>query len=129
MPENRGSQDNRERNPHKENEPHQDYYQASRYNEQQVALDTYEQLQDLLLNSPDVDLSTYRFLVNQVSFVAVLGKQPPDEIETEVIGFLSAGERIELPDTILKALRDRRAQATKQGPWIEGHYRPGKHMR
>ncbi len=123
MPEERGSQDNREQ------PPQQDYYQASRFaQEHHEALDTYEQLQALLLDSPDVDLSTYRFLFNQVSYVAILGQQPPDEIEAQVIGLLAAGETAAVPDNVLKVLRDRRAHLSRQAPWVEGHYRPGKPM-
>lgn len=120
--------ENREENLQQENEPQHDYYQSSRFAQEHEALDTYEQLQALLLDSPDVDLSTYRFLFNQVSFVAVLGQQPPDEIDAQVIGLLAAGETAELPDNVLKVLRDRRARVSKQAPWVEGHYRPGKPM-
>src|SRR3712207_3498665 len=50
-----------------------------------------------------VDLSAYRFLLDRVSYVVVL-------------------------EDVLKLLNARRAQATEVGPWVKGHYRPGKRL-
>ncbi len=34
----------------------------------------------------------------------------------------------QLPEDILTMLDERRKQAQQIGPWVEGHYRPGKRV-
>lgn len=104
------------------------YYKAARFRGEQPAGRAYFQAQDAIFNDPDCDLSTYRFLLQQISHVAVIGEPPPEDLEKKLQEILSTGEPTPLPPNILKLLTERRNQATKQGPWIERHYRPGQKL-
>lgn len=109
-----------------EQEP-QPYYQAARFQSERFAGRTYRQAQAAIYNArEDVDLSAYRFHLNQIWHVAVLGEQPSAEFEQRIQQILAAGELTPLPEEVLKLLVERRAQATQLGPWVEGHYYPGK---
>ena len=101
------------------------YHRAFRFNTERPARRAYFQAQDILFNTPECDLSAYRFLIRQLWHVAVLGEPPPEELEQKIQGILSRGEPVTLPPEILKLLAEHRAQATKQAPWVERHYRPG----
>jgi hypothetical protein len=41
---------------------------------------------------------------------------------------LAAGEPAVVPEDVLRLLNARRTAATQVGPWVEGHYRPGKRL-
>jgi hypothetical protein len=82
----------------------------------------------MLFNTPDADLSAYRFLLQQIWHVAVLGEPPPEEMAKKLETAFARGEPTQLPPDILKALAERREQATKQGTWVERHYRPGQNL-
>ncbi len=112
--------------PPREAEP-SPYYRAARFAAEPSARRTYFAVQDAIFQHPtDLDLSAYRFQLNRISHVAVLGQPPPDEVDQQLQALLAAGEATELPPDVLKLLRERRAQATRHGPWSEGHYRPGR---
>jgi hypothetical protein len=114
-----------ERPTSKEQEP-SPYYQASRYRTERPALTAYNQAQKVIYGyRGDVDLSAYRFLLHRLSHVAVVGSQPPDELDQSIKQILSSGESVSLPDDVLRMLLQRRAHAQQVGPWVEGHYRPG----
>lgn len=104
------------------------YFQVSRFEAERLARATYSQIQDLLFENR-CDLSTYRFLLENVSHVAVLGHQPPQELEPELRSLLDRGEAATVPLEVRAVLEARRRQATQIGPWVEGHYRPGKPLR
>ena len=76
----------------------------------------------------DVDLSAYRFLLDRISHVLVLGDPPPTALHDELRAILSSGEPAQLPEDLLKLFTARRQQATQAGPWVEGHYRPGRRL-
>jgi hypothetical protein len=103
------------------------YCRAARFRSQGAAGRSYEQAQELLYASP-CDLSAYRFLLDQVAFVAVIDELPSEDLERKLMAILAAGESVSLHDDILKQLAARRAQATQLGAWVEGHHRPGKHL-
>ena len=42
--------------------------------------------------------------------------------------FTADGKNAELPQHIIQTLSERRAQAQRIGPWVEGHYRPGRNL-
>lgn len=110
-------QENREGNPQRENEPQQDYYQASRFAQEREALDIYDQLDGMFSELPNTDLFAYRFVFNHTPHVAVLGDLPSDGLTAQLIEFLLAsGEKVELPENVLRVLRTRRAEASKQAP-------------
>ncbi len=112
-----------------EHEP-QPYSQAARFTSERFAGRTYRQAQAAIYNArEDVDLSAYRFHLNTIWHVAVLGVQPPEEVAQQISTILAAGEPTALPDDVLRLFQERRAQAAQLGPWVEGHYRPGRRSR
>ena len=93
----------------------------------QVALQAYSKAQGILLGT-DCDLSAYRIRYENVPHVVVLGLRPPAEIDERLTETLAAGKTAELPQHIVTTLSQRRMQAKRVGPWVEGHYRPGRPM-
>ena len=118
-PEQRGGE------PPREQAPLPEYYQAAHYADEARAGEAYFQAQEALFTT-NFDLSAYRFRLNQVSYVTVLGDTPPVEFDQILQGILASGEPTPLDNDILMALNQRRIQARGLGPWVERHYRPGK---
>ncbi len=105
------------------------YHQAARFSDEEPAGVAYFAAQETVFaHAGDVALSAYRFQLNAVYHVAVLGDPPPTALHDELRAILSAGEPAQLPEDVLKLLNARRARATRVGPWVEGHYRPGKRL-
>jgi hypothetical protein len=102
------------------------YCRAARFRSHDAAGAAYQRAQATLYAHLECDLSTYRFVLDGVSHVAVLGDQPPSELDQQLKTILSAGEATALPDDVFAALAQRRRQAIQLGPWVEGHHRPGK---
>ena len=99
---------------------------AAKFSSERQALDTYNKMQEMVFQS-DWDLSVYRMLLVGVSHVAAIGEpQQPPEVQEKVGGLLSEGEPATLPPHVVETLVQRRAQAKRIGPWVEGHYRPGR---
>ena len=112
---------------HKEGEP-SSYFQARRFTNEQTAYGVYTVLQDTIFQH-ECDLSTYRFLLERISHVAVLGSPPPAKLDEQIQTLLTAGEPAILPLEVRTLLEERRAQAAKIGSWVEGHYRPGRPLK
>lgn len=112
--------------PFREQESQSPYLRVARFNGEKPAGRAYRKAQDLLFATPDCELSAYRFHLDRIWHVAVLGDQPPEDLERQLQTILSRGEPTSLPEEVLIQLQRRRAQATKLGPWIEGHYHPGR---
>ena len=105
------------------------YHQAARYSGNQPAGVAYVAAQEAIFAHADnVDLSAYRFRLDRVDHVAVLGDPPPTALHDALRAILATGEPATIPEDVLKLLNARRAQATEAGPWVEGHYRPGKRL-
>jgi hypothetical protein len=104
------------------------YYKAARFRNEGPARRAYFQAQEILFDTPDADLSAYRFLLEQIWHVAVLGEPPPEDLAEKLQTALARGEPASLPPDILKLLAERREQAAKQAPWVERHYRPGQNL-
>lgn len=103
------------------------YYQAARFGRERLAKRAYFRAQESVFRArEDVDLSVYRFLLEHVSHVVVIGETPPAELDRRLRKILAAGESTSLPEDILHLLLQRRADASQHGPWVEGHYRPGQ---
>ena len=111
--------------PPREQSPYPEYYQAASYADEVCAGEAYAQAQEALFVT-NFELSAYRFRLDQVSYVAVLGDTPTVEFEQTLQAILSTGEPTTLPADILKLLNRRRIQARQLGSWVERHYRPGK---
>jgi hypothetical protein len=104
------------------------YYRAARFRSHEAAGAAYQRAQATLYAHLECDLSTYRFILDGVSHVAVIGDPPPRQLERQLKAILSAGQATTLPLDVLARLAQRRGQATQIGPWVEGHYDPGKHL-
>ena len=104
------------------------YVRTARFSAEKPAGRAYRKAQDLLFRTPDCELSAYRFHLDRIWHVAVLGDQPPEDLERRLQTILSRGLPASLPEEVLTQLRRRRAQATKLGPWVEGHHRPGRRL-
>jgi hypothetical protein len=101
------------------------YYRAARFREERRAAWVYQRVQDTIQGTP-CDLSAYRFLLDQVAHVAVVGEPPAPALDQQLQWLLATGEPAKLPDGVVQLLTARRAQMRRYGPWIEGHYRPGQ---
>jgi hypothetical protein len=110
--------------PPQEGEP-TPYYRAARFEEVNRAASVYHRAQDAIHRTA-CDLSAYRFLLDQVSHVAVLGAPPPPTLDQTLDHILAAGEPVQLPTDLLNLLMERRRRANRLAPWVEGHYRPGE---
>lgn len=118
------SPEHQSKGPHKEQETQPAYYHAVRYADEQTAGNAYIQAQDVLFQT-DAELSAYRFQLEQIWHVAVLGDTPPSDIDQTIQAILATGEPTLLPSDMLAFLNRRRMQARQLGSWVEGHYRPG----
>ncbi len=114
-----------EQHPRREHEP-VPYQRAARFAGEQPAGQAYFAAQRTIFEGPPNDLSAYRFQLNRIYHVAVLGQPPPAELEEQLTAILASGEPAELPTDVLQALSDRRRQMSGRAPWTEGHYRPGR---
>jgi hypothetical protein len=90
-------------------------------------MEAYFQTQDIVFKN-ECDLSVYRFKLSQVSHVAVLGEIPDPPIQDSLAATLSRGTPADLPADISRMLIERRKEAQRLGPWVEGHYRPGRRL-
>lgn len=120
--------------PPKEEEP-QPYSLAARYADEQTSERPYQEAQELIFEHEQLELSSFRLQLRRLDipehewYVAVVGKEPPQEFDTQFRRILSTGESATLPEDVLKHLLERRATAAKLGTWVEGHYQPVKHRR
>jgi hypothetical protein len=104
------------------------YHRAAKFPGEKEAGAVYFRLQRLI-DTPDADLSAYRFRIQGVWHVAVVGDAPAKELADELEKWLSAGESVDLSEDALEFLFRRRAEQIKHGPWVERHYRPGRPFR
>jgi hypothetical protein len=104
------------------------YYHAARFRNERPARDAYFQAQEILFTTPDSELSAYRFLLERIWHVAVLGEPPDEDLAKKLQTAFARGEPTMLPLDILKVLAQRREQATREAPWVEHHYRPGQNL-
>lgn len=100
----------------------EDYSVAARFESQSEAGRVYEHVQQSIFDAR-CDLSVYRLQIDSVWHVAALGQRPPSDVDSAIRDQLSRGELTRLPDVVVDALLERRAQANRIGPWVEGHYR------
>ena len=112
--------------PDQSKEPRPEPYQlASHFPNEQSAGRAYFAAQEAIFEV-ECDLSTFRFQLNRVYHVAVVGEPPPEALERSLRRILAAGEPTSLPTEVFALLQERRARAIRQGPWIERHHRPGQ---
>jgi hypothetical protein len=105
------------------------YYQAARFPAgERPAGVAYFQIQRLIYQDRDCDLSVFRFQLQRIYHVAVLGEPPQPNLEAKLSSALANGQPTLLAEEVLRILQQRRAQATRQGPWVERHWRPGERL-
>ena len=104
------------------------YHRTARFADEPSAGLAYGAAQRAIFDGPPNDLSAYRFQLNTVYHVTVLGEPPPAELDTQLVAILASGEPSILPPEVLAALTERRRQMSRRGGWIEGHYRPGRRL-
>lgn len=98
------------------------YAVTARFENQLDAGQVYRSVQESIFDAK-CDLSVYRLQLDSVWHVAALGEPPPSDVDREIRDQLAKGELIRLPDLVVAALLDRRAQAMQIGPWVERHVR------
>lgn len=98
------------------------YVVFSRFDNEVEAGRVYRHVQETVFDAK-CDLSVYRLQLDSIWYVAAIGERPPSDVDREIRDQLSQGELTRLPNTVLSALLERRAQATRIGPWVEGHHR------
>src|SRR5437660_12684122 len=91
------------------------YYRAATFIGRIPAGLAYFRAQEAIVGAP-VDLSTFRFQLNRIWHVAILGEPPPEPLDRTLRQILAAGEATTLPPDILRALQERQAQADKIAP-------------
>ena len=101
-----------------------EYLKVASFSGEKPAGRAYRQAEELLYRRPDCDLSAFRFHLSRVWHVAVLGDQPPEDIDQQLQRILSRGQPASLPAEVLWQLLERRSQATRIAPWVEKHSRP-----
>ena len=105
------------------------YYKASRFPGEEQAGRAYFKAQDTIFEAKDrAELSAYRFHLDEIYHVAVVGERPRARLERKIERILASGEAVELPEDILDALWERRELARQINPWVEAHHRPGKRI-
>lgn len=104
------------------------YQRASRFAGEHPAGVAYTAAQQVIYEAPDTDLSVYRLQLNRLWHVVALGVVPPAPVLTAIERILDTGEPADLPSDVWQLLWERRAQAAKQAPWVQRHYRPGRRL-
>lgn len=104
-----GSHHKQEGNQEQERTP---YYRAASFKPEESAGNASFKAQDVVHKDPDCDLSTYRFQLNRIYHVAVLGDQPSPDLDQNLQAILSSGESVPLPPDALKLLKAHGLSAT-----------------
>jgi hypothetical protein len=73
------------------------YYHAARFRYENQARRAYFQAQDLLFHTPESELSAYRFQLERIWHVAVLGEPPPEDLAQKLETVFARGVPTELP--------------------------------
>jgi hypothetical protein len=90
------------RQPPPEGKPEQEpvpYYHTARFHYEAPARRAHFQAQELLFRTPDADLSAYRFLLQQIWHVAVLGESPPEDLAKQLETVFARGDPLSCPLT------------------------------
>jgi hypothetical protein len=80
----------------------------------------------VIYDASDSELSVYRLQLSRLWYVAALGLVPPAPVLQALERILATGEPADLPTAVWHALHERRRHATRLGPWVERHHRPGE---
>jgi hypothetical protein len=103
------------------------YSRTARFAGEVPAGHAYVAIEDLLYRThEEPELSCYRFQLDAVYHVAVLGEPPPRALDRQIARILAHGEPAAVPEDVLKRLNRRRLEQRELGDWVERHHRPGK---
>lgn len=81
------------------------YYLAARFPNEKKAGETYFPLQQMIFVAKDeCDLSVYRFRLENVWHVVVVGEQPPNELHLRIEAKLTSGTLVSLKQDALDYL-------------------------
>lgn len=105
------------------------YHLAAWFTGKQAAGIAYSQVQNLIFNAPDCELSVYRFHINGVWHVAAVGILPDEGLTQKLAICLACGTPILLGTETLNFLQHRRETESQKGTWVERHHRPGLKFR
>jgi len=86
-----------------------------RYSDERSALEAYEAARDALLIDNNLDASVIRGQLAGGHFVVVLGDTPLRDDERPILDAALPGDEATLPDVVIRALQERRQQATATG--------------
>ena len=104
------------------------YHRVAKFAGEREAGTVYFKIRELI-ETPKCDLSAYRFLIQGIWHVAIVGETPSSELADQLERELSIGERVEISVGILDFLQGRRQEQIENGPWVERHHRPGQRFR
>jgi len=111
------------------------YALTARYADDRSSEQPYYETQQLIFENQQLDLSAFRLQLRRLDapdvdwFVAIVGTRPASDVDSHFRRILSTGELVNLPEDIQAALFERRAALSTLGPWVEGHYGPGRRRR
>jgi hypothetical protein len=120
--------------PSPENAP-QRYIVASRYPDDITSATPYQEAQQLIYEHDELPLSVFRLQYGEPPsmrfewYVVVLGEQPAEHFDQQFRRILSTGESGTLPEEVIAVLQRRREEMSRQGQWVERHYRMGNRRR
>ena len=110
------------------------YYLAASFLTREEAHEPYTKAREII-QLPAVALSAFSFerrprdpshpSLARPWYVVVLGNQPPEPIEQQLLEILGRGEMTALPLETIVTLTQRRAHETKKGAWVEEHHGAG----
>lgn len=98
------------------------YYRAVRFPGEKAARRAYFATQETIF-ATDWNMSTYRLILGGIWHVAVMGDQPPEELERKLMRALRHGDPVQLPYDVLRPLQQRGETERRNGLWTERHYR------
>jgi len=103
------------------------YFRAARFVGERSAGHAYGKAQEEIYTA-ECNLSVFRLTLEALWHVAVTGEPPPAELDQRISAILGTGEPAALSPEVVRLLEVRGQQLRRQGPWSEGHYRPGKRL-
>ena len=92
------------------------------WTETQPALPTFRC--KMRLYGSEYELSAFRFQLDRLWHVAVVGEPPPETFDQAVQAMLSGGTVETLTPDLITFFNERRIEAREIAPWVERHYRP-----
>jgi hypothetical protein len=105
------------------------YVVSAAYQRPNRSKTVYSQLEALLANDEQVDLSVYNLTLNGQPLVIVLGNPPPPTVHEAIQRIMATGQPVEVPASLLAALYQRSLAEWAQGPWRVHHHQSGKRYR